>query len=55
MTDQIEFPDDEARFSFRTNGTQYLVRTEVAPDSFARVVVEELSGPQAPLEPEEDE
>lgn len=55
MTTDIEFSDSEAQFSFRTDGTQYLVRTEVAPDSFARVVVQEVSGPPAPLEPEEAE
>jgi hypothetical protein len=55
VTDHIEFSDSEAQFSFRTNGTQYFVRTEVAADSFAHVVVEEVSGPQQPLEPEGDE
>lgn len=55
MTTDIEFSDSEAQFSFRTNGAQYTVRTEVAPDAFARVVVQEVSGPPAPLEPEEEE
>lgn len=54
-TTDIEFSDSEAQFSFRSNGAQYTVRTEVAPDSFARVVVQEVCGPPQPLEPEGDE
>lgn len=46
MTTDVTFGD--AEFSFRQQQTTYLVRTEVATDSFARVVVEELSGPPEP-------
>lgn len=56
MTTDIEFRDGDAQFSFRTNGTHFMVRTETAPDSFARVIVEEVAGPPVPLEPStEDE
>jgi hypothetical protein len=46
VTTDVQFTD--AEFSFRTDGITFHVRTETAPDSFARVVVEELSGPPEP-------
>jgi hypothetical protein len=52
MTTEIVFSDD--RFAFKQDGVTFLVRTEVG-DGPARVVVEEVSGPQVPLEPEGDE
>lgn len=52
MTTEIQFRDDE--FSFRTAGTTFLVRTEVAEGSFARVVVSEQCE-QPAMEPEGDE
>ena len=42
MTSEIRFSDSEAEFSFKTGDSHFTVRTEVAPDSFARVVVQEL-------------
>lgn len=52
MTTDIEFGDE--RFSFKQDGVTYFVCTEVG-DGPARVVVQEVSGPPAPLEPEGDE
>lgn len=53
MATDIEFADD--RFAFKQDGRTFMVRTEVAPDSFARVIVEEVAGPPQTMEPEEDE
>lgn len=56
MTDQIQFSESDAEFRFRHDGTHFCVRTEVAEDSFSRVVVSETSEYQdAAMEPEGDE
>lgn len=41
MTSEICFSDSEAEFSFKQGDSHFTVRTEVAKDSFARVVVSE--------------
>lgn len=55
MASEIRFSESEAEFSFRSDGVTFQVRTETAPDSFARVIVEEVAGPPQTMEPEEDE
>lgn len=52
MTTDIEFGDE--KFAFKQDGVTFIVRSEVG-DGPARVVVEELPGPQPALEPEGDE